>query len=74
MDKGFVLTKEGKAMKHYEINKQLTEYMDKYTDLFAFSGSMICSIGGDVIFDKSYGYASIEHQVKNTSQTKFRIS
>ena len=56
-----------------EINKQMTDYMEAYTDLWAFSGSIAAVKNGEVIFEQSYGYANVEHKVPNTSNTKFRL-
>jgi CubicO group peptidase (beta-lactamase class C family) len=47
---------------------------DQYlTKLNNFSGNVLVALDGTPIFKKSYGYANIELDVKNTSQTKFRI-
>ena len=55
------------------ITNQMDEYMKKYTELWAFSGAIAAIKDGEVIFEKAYGYANVEHQVKNTLETKFRI-
>ncbi len=60
-------------MKNNEIKLKLEEYMDRYVDIWAFSGSVSVSKRGEVIFEKSYGMASIEHGVPNKPNTKFRI-
>jgi len=60
-------------MRNKGIKNQITEYMEQYTKLWAFSGSVACSLGGEVIFSKSYGYANIEHKAANTPKTKHRI-
>jgi CubicO group peptidase (beta-lactamase class C family) len=44
-----------------------------FTKLNNFSGNVLVALDGKPIFKKSYGYANIELDVKNTSQTKFRI-
>jgi len=41
--------------------------------LHAFSGNVIVSKGEDVLFEKSYGFSNIEHNVLNEPDTKFRI-
>jgi CubicO group peptidase (beta-lactamase class C family) len=53
----------------YKINK----YMEAYTKLWAFSGTIAAIKDGEIIFNKAYGYANIEHKVKNTIDTKYRI-
>ena len=54
-------------------NEKMNDYMKKYTDLWAFSGSIIAVKNGEIVFEQSYGYANVEHQVPNTSNTKFRL-
>ena len=55
------------------INEKMHDYMKKYTELWAFSGSIAAIKNGEIIFEQSYGYANVEHKVPNTSQTKFRL-
>jgi len=55
------------------ITNQMTDYMKKYTNLWAFSGSIAAVKNGEIIFEQSYGYANVEHKVPNTSKTKFRL-
>ena len=38
-----------------------------------FSGSVLVSKDGETVFGKGYGFANAEHQVPNTTQTKFRL-
>jgi CubicO group peptidase (beta-lactamase class C family) len=56
-----------------DIKDQINEYMELYTKLWAFSGSIAAIKDGKVIFEKAYGYANIEHKVKNTTETKYKI-
>jgi len=71
----------------FETSKQKTEHkanslqeelnfssFDQYfNNLENFSGNVLVAINGTSIYEKSYGYANIELNVKNTSNTKFRI-
>ena len=60
-------------MENKELLSKINEYMDKYLELWDFSGSVLVAKEGEVLFKKGYGYANIEHKVSNTSETKFRI-
>lgn len=56
------------------INCKINEYLDEYTSLWPFSGAVVVINKGEVIFNKSYGMASIEHGVANTIKTKYKIA
>jgi len=56
-----------------KIEKQMDEYMEKYLSLYPFSGSIAAIYKGEIVFNKAYGLASIEHDVPNTPQTKHKI-
>lgn len=60
-------------MKYIEIKNQIEEYLEVYTKLWAFSGSIAAIKNGEVLFEKAYGYANIEHKVNNTIETKYKI-
>ena len=44
-----------------------------FSNLDNFSGNVLVAFEGKPIFKKSYGFANIELDVKNTSESKFRI-
>ena len=56
------------------INCKINEYLDEYAKLWPFSGTVVVVNKGEVIFNKSYGMASIEHGAANTSETKYKIA
>jgi CubicO group peptidase (beta-lactamase class C family) len=56
------------------INCKINEYLDEYVKLFQFSGAVVVVNKGEVIFNKSYGMASIDHSAANTSKTKYKIA
>lgn len=39
-----------------------------------FTGSVLVSVKGEIVFKKGYGYANIEDSIPNTCDTKFRIA
>ncbi len=47
--------------------------MKACVDVDHFSGSVLVSKGGETIFARGYGYANAEHQVPNTTRTRFRL-
>lgn len=55
------------------IANTINNYMDKYTKTYAFSGNIMATKDGDVIYEKSYGHANIEHEILNNDTTKFRL-
>jgi CubicO group peptidase (beta-lactamase class C family) len=55
-------------------NCKINEYLNAYTNLCPFSGAVVVINNGEVIFNKSYGMASIEHSAANTSKTKYKIA
>jgi CubicO group peptidase (beta-lactamase class C family) len=61
-----------KASDELLINKT-DEIIKQYTDPGWFSGSLVIFKGDKVIYDKSFGLADIEKNVRNTSATKTRI-
>lgn len=52
---------------------QTDEIIKQYTDPGWFSGSVLIFKNNKVIYDKSFGLADIENQIKNTSETRTRI-
>ena len=60
-------------MEYTNIKEQIENYLEAYTKLWAFSGSIAAIKHGEKLFEKAYGYANIEHHVENTTETKYRI-
>ncbi|WP_138207636.1 serine hydrolase domain-containing protein [Haloimpatiens lingqiaonensis] len=60
-------------MRYKDITNKIDKYLELYTKLWAFSGSIAAIKDGEIIFKKAYGYANIEHKVKNATDTKYRI-
>lgn len=60
-------------MKDKDVKDQINEYLELYTKLWAFSGSIAAIKDGEILFKKSYGHANIEHKVRNTVETKYKI-
>ncbi|MEM5551502.1 serine hydrolase [Pseudoalteromonas neustonica] len=53
--------------------QKMDSFIQKYHDLKQFNGNILVAKQGKVIFEKSYGYANFEWDIKHTPNTKFRI-
>lgn len=51
----------------------LEDYMEGYAERGSFNGALLVAKDNQVLLQKALGYASLEHNVKNTIKTKFRI-
>ena len=54
--------------------KKTSDYLEELAEDENFSLSICIAKGGDVVFEKAYGYASREHQVRNQVDTKFNTA
>ncbi len=52
---------------------EMEAYLQAHQDLGWFSGSALVVRAGEPIFAEGYGMASLEHQIPNTAETKFRL-
>jgi len=55
------------------ITHQLENYLNELVKTKGFNGAVLVSKGQEEFFCKGYGYANIEHEILNHSNTKFRI-
>ncbi len=53
--------------------EKLAGYMEQHETLHHFSGCVLVMQDDEILLKGSYGWANFEHQVPNTSRTKFRI-
>ena len=56
-----------------DLTSKFEEYMDACVTVSHFSGAVLVSKDGETVFGKGYGFANAEHQVPNTTRTKFRL-
>ena len=54
--------------------KELTFVFDQVEKDHSFSGTILVSQGGEVVFEKAYGFASRQLNVPNVLETKFHIA
>ena len=55
------------------LQKKIDELIDGHMKVSGFSGSVLLAKDGKPLVAKGYGYANVEWQVPNTTNTKFRI-
>ena len=56
-----------------DIAAKADEYLKAHEKVNRFMGSVLVAKGGQVVFEKGYGFASVELNVPNTPATKFRL-
>ncbi len=52
----------------------IDSYIQPHAASGEFSGAVLVSRGGDIVFDQAYGYADIAGHVENSSATSFHIA
>jgi CubicO group peptidase (beta-lactamase class C family) len=57
-----------------ETNKEIDEIVRTIYENGQFSGAVLVSVNGDIIYNNAFGYANIEDRILNSSDTKFRIA
>lgn len=55
------------------LEEKVDEYINSYLKMERFSGSILIAQKGEILLSKGYGMANYEHNVPNTSKTKFRL-
>jgi len=54
--------------------EKIDNLLKNYVEFNQFNGSVLVAEDGDIIHKKGYGYANFEWDIKNTSDTKFRLA
>ena len=52
----------------------IRDYLDPLLRTNNFSGVVLVAKGDEIVFQQGYGFASVEHQVRNRPQTVFQIA
>lgn len=68
-----VLLTTAQAVKANSVAKEMDNFVNSFHQLKQFNGNVLVAKQGDILFEKSYGHANFEWDIKNTAQTKFRI-
>lgn len=53
--------------------ERIESLLDRYHELQLLNGSVLVAAGGEVIFERGYGFAEVEWQVPNGPDTKHRL-
>jgi CubicO group peptidase (beta-lactamase class C family) len=53
--------------------KKIEQLLSKYNEYGLFNGSALIAENGKVIFKKGYGFANMEWNIRNNTNTKFRL-
>lgn len=56
------------------VKTRLDQYLTKAEKEGHFSGSVLIAKGSEILLNKGYGYADLDHLIPNTPQTVFRIA
>ncbi len=56
------------------LESRLDSLMDLYHRYNNFTGTVLVSRDGEILYTQGFGFASLEHLVPNTPRTKFRIA
>lgn len=56
------------------VRDRLEDYINKYVELWGFFGVIQVIQKGEVLFNRAYGYANIEHGIKNEINSCFSIA
>ncbi len=57
-----------------ERERAVDEFVGQFVELAMFDGTVLIELGGEVVYEKSFGYANYEHGVRHDSGTRFRIA
>lgn len=66
--------KEDKNGIDMNIQSKILNYINSYSKDSEFSGAILVTQGGDIIFDRGFGMADYDNNIKNTPQTVFEIA
>ena len=56
------------------IQSKIIDYINGYSKNYGFSGTILVAQGGNIVFDRAFGMADYENNIKNTTQTAFEIA
>ncbi|QYR22477.1 beta-lactamase family protein [Paenibacillus sp. sptzw28] len=62
-----------KTSAHTEVSEKLNTYMNTLADQGYFNGAVLVAEENRTLMSKGFGMANFEHDVRNTSTTKFRL-
>ena len=54
--------------------RAIDQFVERFVDLAMFDGTVIVDVGGEVVYERSFGYANYELGVRHGPDTRFRIA
>ena len=69
-----LLTYHANAQNSNSLSVQLDELIERYHTVYGFTGTVKVTVHGDSIFEKSYGLADRNFEIKNTPETRNSIN
>lgn len=65
----------GSTPEHWaERSAAVETFVEQFVAFAMFDGTILIDIGGEVVFEQSFGYAHSEHAVRHDVRTRFRIA
>jgi CubicO group peptidase (beta-lactamase class C family) len=56
-----------------DVTQEIMRYLSRATESGLFSGSVAITLRGKLVFNQSFGFADLAHDVRNTPETRFDI-
>lgn len=69
----FILCSCSYGINNKELSKKIEKAVDTYAEDNKFNGNIFVAKGGEILINKSYGYADFDNKVKVNSETRFLI-
>jgi CubicO group peptidase (beta-lactamase class C family) len=61
------------ALAGADLSAKIDSYFQPYADSGAFSGAVLVTQDGGIVFDKAYGLADAGHRLPNKTTTSFHL-
>lgn len=68
------VNKSNVVQKNKDVEKLMNQYVEELNKQYPFSGSILVSQKGKIVFRKAYGKADYEKNIANTPETKFTLA
>ena len=52
----------------------IDRFVGGFAELAMFDGTVLVDVGGEIVYERSFGYASYEHEIRHDRQTRFRVA
>lgn len=54
--------------------ERIDAFVESFTELAMFDGTVLVDIAGEIVYRRSFGYANYELNVRHDADTRFRIA